>query len=290
MYFIQFKKPKLFYLFVAFIITFGFINLLVKAEEDYLTLPEKSFEVVNNNDRNSYSDSSSEAFDSEGYRSTDGFENSKINVKRKYKKLNPLIMSDSAFTGGQSVTFKDLVIRVALIVLFLLGVFFFVKMFMSRNRFDQAGSFFDNLAQKFSNKFSTSGEIKLIQTLMLTPGQNIYVVEVEGKRLLIGGTQQGGIQFLADLTESNVTSALDFRQIENLQTQNHTKHVPFNLMHESPEPTKSLSPKEIETPFVAQKVNDSNSSGQAFKRRVNFRQSLLSRSITEPGTISAKTF
>ena len=72
MYFIQFKKPKLFYLFIALIITFGFVNLLVRAEEDYLTLPEKSIEVVNGN----------EVFDYEGYRSDNDSEGSKISVKR----------------------------------------------------------------------------------------------------------------------------------------------------------------------------------------------------------------
>lgn len=271
MYFIQFKKPKLFYLFIALIITFGFVNLLVRAEEDYLTLPEKSIEVVNGN----------EVFDYEGYRSDNDSEGSKISVKRKSKKTNPLLISDSAFTGGQTLTFKDLAMRVTFIVLFLLVIYFAVKMYMSRNRFDQPGSFLDNIAQRFNNSFSGSSNssgLKLIQTLMLTPGQNIYVVEVEGKKLLVGGTQQGGVQFLADLTKTNINGSLDFKQIEDFQNQNHTKHIPFNFVAESLEPIKDLNPKEIETPFIPSK--------QAFKRRMNFRQSLLSKSVTEPDALS----
>lgn len=268
MFFIQYKKPTLFYLFVVLIISFGFINSFVNAEEDYLLLPEESLEVVNN----------SEAFDSESYRSSDDYEESRTTPKRKSsKKTNPLLISDSAFTSGRPVTFQELMTRVALIVLFLFGILIFVKMVMSKNRFDRPGNLFDNLAQKFNSTFSgfsNHQELKLVQTLMLTPGQNIYMVEVEGKKLLIGGTQQGGIQFLADLTKSdaNGNGIIDFRQIEDLQiqtqNQNPEKHMPFNSVNEPAEPVKDLSK-------------------QAFKRRVNFRQSLLSKSITESDNLTS---
>jgi len=42
------------------------------------------------------------------------------------------------------------------------------------------------------------------QSLNLTPSQSVYVVEVDGKKLLMGCTQQGGVQLLADISNQHI--------------------------------------------------------------------------------------
>ena len=267
MYFIQLNKPKFFYLFVALVVTFGFVSILVKAEEEYLTLPEKTFEVTSNKDIN-YPDRSSEndVFDYNAYKTNDHYVTHK-NKTNKYK-----IQSDPLFNTQNEVTFNDLLMRASFIVLFLLGVFILAKFLFFRNSFDKPGNFLNYLTQKFNNSFSSSSNLKLIQSLMLVPGQCIYVIEVDSKKLLIGGTQQGGIQFLADLSKptSDLSSGneLNFRQLEESQIQTKTKHVS----------------EELSVPFSISKLcengNEENKekdfqNKHTFKRRINFRQTLL---------------
>lgn len=53
-----------------------------------------------------------------------------------------------------------------------------------------------------SGVMNTKG-LMMKQSLNLTPSQSVYVVEVDGKKLLMGCTQQGGVQLLADLSSQS---------------------------------------------------------------------------------------
>lgn len=175
-------------------------------------------------------------------------------------KKSPLLMNDSAFSSGESLTLKDLIFRVALIVVALLCMLFGIKIFLNRNKFGQQFSFF--------SAFSPREELKLLQTMILTPGQNIYLVEVDGKKLLLGGTHEGGVQFLTDLTQSTTPiSNLSFNQIE--EGQSLPKQIPPVELTSSfikKEPVESL---ENQFPFNAKQENK-----RSFNNRSNFRRSL----------------
>jgi len=65
--------------------------------------------------------------------------------------------------------------------------------------------FIEHIFNIFSRKLSEDSNecnLKLIQSLVLCPGQNLYVVEAYNRKILLGGTVQGGIHFLTDLTPS----------------------------------------------------------------------------------------
>ena len=163
----------------------------------------------------------------------DSYENLEATNRSKQRKSKPtknsLMLSDSAFVADKNTTFNGLVKQVVFIVLFSLVAMAIVKFFLAKNKFHQPGSLLDDLAQKVTGAFSGISNVqtlKLKQTLMLTPGQNIYLVEIDSKKLLLGGTQQGGVQFLADLTEK--ADSLIKPSIEN---QHYTKNLIQNDFH-----------------------------------------------------------
>ena len=259
MYFILLKRSKIFYLFLALVILFGFLSIFVKAEEDSLLLPPKSLEVSNTVD------------DEENY--YDSNESTEYNLEKPYTKTKKLKnVDDSLFVAPEGTTLRDLFMRISFIVLMLFGVLLIIKVYLSRRQFGSPGNFLDSLTHKFASSFLPHSTLKLIQTMMLTPGQNLYMVEVEGKKLLLGGTQQGGIQFLADLNSSNITSNLDFKQIEEYQ--NTMKHIPSEIIQEPKVAmTDNSASNSLESPFTMIKPPHST---QMIKRRMNFKKSLLS--------------
>lgn len=283
MFFVQLKNSRFSYLILILIITFGFLGMLAKAEEGSFLetdkIPEKSYEIVSGTSSEDYKAPDEDSADYEFYRKSN-------KIKKRSIHKNKLSINDSAFTNGNPVTLKDLIVKVSMVVFFLLGVLLFVKIFSSRNRFSEPGNLLDILTQKITGTFSSfanSSGLKLIQTLILTPGQNLYVVEVEGKKLLIGGTQHGGVQFLADLTTNKLNllsnGNLNFQQIEDLQTQqnqNSTRHLQFGILNES----KVNNEATAFAPAVSENQNNNTSQpfpNHGFKRRVNFKQSLLSK-------------
>ncbi|MBI3590317.1 MAG: flagellar biosynthetic protein FliO [Candidatus Melainabacteria bacterium] len=290
----KFNLNFLFIFLILFMISLSGVNASardVSSEEDY-----------SNSDYN-------EVFDYESSKANDDSQNDRR--KHSYHRRSPLELQDSAFASDKGVTLKNLVMRVSLILLFLLGVLAAVKMLLSRGRFDQVGSMFDEFAQKFTGNFSGSLNpqgLKLKQTLMLTPGQSIYLVEIEGKKLLLGGTHQGGVQFLADLTQKNLQiDSMSIRKSEEVQKE----LMPFQAIKDSRNLNSQFkhagmfSQEQAASPFFASTMlsqseleensNESkellesvqseslktNGNGtlhqkQPLKRRTSFRQSLLS--------------
>lgn len=250
----QFKRANFIYFIIAFILVFAFSGIFVKAQTDTLLPDEKNLDV-----NNAFTvDSNNETADDE----------------YNHESSNKDSFSPSSLSSGEeNATFGGLVKKVSLIVLMLLGLLLIVKVFMGANRFGKPGSFLDELVQKVNGNFSSFsplGGMKLKQTLILTPGQNIYLVEVDGKKLLLGGTQQGGVQFLADLnqtTEIFVNTKAQIHEHGGDLFSNSQTESPFlmsSVLNENSahaEPAGGAAPK-------------NTSSNQATKRRSNFVQSL----------------
>lgn len=279
---LNYKRYKL--IFLILLLSLGLViqSRYTSAEEELILVPEENVSI-NNDDYSSYDDTDTE------YIYSDLKEN-KYSKSKKQKSLNKKLLSigDSLFSADRTVTLKDLIFRTGYIVLILFGVLLLVKMYFSRYRFHEAGTLFDNVAQKLTNVFSNPNGIKLKHALILTPGQNLYIVEVEGRSFLLGGTHQGGIQFLADLTERPNSDSLSFKEIEgfqkqkilkeqNVQFQDMTKAIGENVKH------IDLA-KTVENPFMASSQTSFNESGNgqfngaktnSFKRKPNFRQGLL---------------
>ena len=269
MYYVEFKKIKSLGLIIVLFFTFSLLIISVKAEDELVLLPDDEQTVGND-----FSDDSS-------YSTTI--------VKRKSKFKKEPFLRDKVFmpTNG-SLTFNRLLTRVSLIIFALLGFLILIKLFMSRDQFGKPGSLLDEIAQKFTGNFSSSQGMKLKQTLILTPGQNIYLIEIDGKRLLIGATQQGGVQFLADMTQSTLKNEkLDFKQIEEqpmampeIMMSSDLKGRPARYMNgngaENPFTVKeALTAKELPNEIKQTLVNQNGK----FKRRTNFRQSLFNENM-----------
>ena len=274
MYYVELKKIKFLSIVVVLFFAFSFLSLNVRAEEELVLLPD---------DEQTVSSDFSE----------DDTENRMI-VKRKSKIKREPSLHDSVFTpGNDSSTFNALLMRVSLIIFALVGFLVFIKLFMSRDQFGKPGSLLDELAQKFTGSFSGSSQgLKLKQTLILTPGQNLYLIEIDGKRLLVGGTQQGGVQFLTDLTQNMLRNEkLDFKQIEEYKLPskaltetafaNGFSKVSVNTATENPfmgEPD-TLENKNLPDEIKQKAAVASLHNRQTFKRRTNFRKSLFNESM-----------
>lgn len=168
------------------------------------------------------------AFEESSSSETESYSPPAIKSKRHFQKRDPLELSDSTFNSSENNTFQALLFRVTTIVLILLMIFGVIKILANRRGVIQGNGFLEGLKDKFSGNLSafTSqlGGLTLKQSLILAPGQNVYLVEVDGKKLLLGATQYGGVQFLADLTAKNESvgnksSILSGKQIEEFQSQ-----------------------------------------------------------------------
>ena len=273
MYYVEFKRIKLLGFIIILFFTFSFLSFSVGAEDELVLLPDDE-QTVNND-----------------FSEDDGAQTSTI-VKRKIRSKRMPSLNDRVFIpSNDNATFNGLVMRVSLIIFALLGFLVLVKMFMSREQFGKPGSLLDELAQKFTGGFSNTQGLKLKQTLILTPGQNLYLVEIDGKRLLVGGTQQGGVQFLTDLTKNMAKNEnLDFKQIEeapkalsgialsNGLNRNNNKSM---TVIENPfmEGQDSLANKNLPDEIKQKVVVDGIVGRQTFKRRTNFRKSLFNENV-----------
>ena len=228
----------------------------------------------------------SDSSDTESY-------NPPVKKKKHLQKRNPLELSDNTFNSSENSTFQALLFRVSMIVLILLAIFGIVKIFAKRRGVIQVSGFLEGIAEKFGGNLSAFasqlGGLTLKQSLILAPGQNIYLVEVDGKRLLLGATQYGGVQFLADLTAKNESvgnksSLLSGKQIEEFQSQKKHNLLKEN-MQQSPffEPNlQALKEESAQMDIPEQKVTREFSvhSGRgSFKKKVNFKESLLQNSV-----------
>ena len=269
MYYVELKRIRFIFLVVTILLlTFTFSG--VKAENELVFLDED--EEVSG--EYYYEDE----YDSSAQRPYGRKSRTRIVERRPNNQYRDLALSDEVFVQqDRNATFVSLLTKVTFIIALLIIALFLVKVFFSRERFGKPGSFFNDVAQKFASNFSNPQGLKLKQTLMLTPGQNLYVIEIEDKKLLIGGTQQGGVQFLADLTDSIETNELGVKELEasllemqdlNLQTKSPKGDNPFA----QPNISANINEQTETRPKV---MSGSQPNGKAFKRRTNFRQTLF---------------
>src|SRR3989338_7242671 len=116
-------------------------------------------------------------------------------------------------------------------------------------------NFIQHIFNIFSRKLSEDSNecnLKLIQSLVLCPGQNLYVVEVFNKKILLGGTVQGGIHFLTDLTPSQEKENNEKPENNISEMLAVSKFMPHDLLQqeELPLPEKKL---DISIPTYKQK-------------------------------------
>ena len=271
MYYVELKKIRFLSLIIISFFAFSFLSFSVKAEDELVLLPDEEQAVSNDFSEDDTQD--------------------RIIVKRKSRvKREPFLRDNVFMPSNESATFNALLMRVSLIIFALIGFLVLIKMFMSRDQFGKPGGLLDELAQKFTGGFSASSQgLKLKQTLILTPGQNLYLIEIDGKRILVGGTQQGGVQFLTDLTNGTLKNEkLDFKQIEEAPKAlagmvfsnefNRTDNKPVSIVTENPFMDASMNkdlPDEIKQKVVINGLHNR----QTFKRRTNFRKSLFNENM-----------
>lgn len=291
MHFLQLSKSRLLSVMTFLVIFFILLNCFVRAEVDTLLPDEKNVDLTSNAvavETNDTSGDSLYTFEQgeKEYPPDEGESTVEENN-------NPLILSNSAFSSSEGITLKDLALRVFYIVLALIAFLVFVKLYLRANNLHLKGSnkFLDFIASKIQcnlTGISSASSMKLRQTLMLIPGQNLYLIEVDGKNLLIGGTHEGGVQFLANVTDqplaqNGVTLPViaepnsNFNLNEILKDEELLNKQKYNDL---------FSNSYTESPFLSSKEPQSNLQGKVksdfnkkpFKRRTNFRQSLLSHS------------
>ena len=257
--------------------------------------------------KDDYPAASEENYSDSNYENAFNYEDSQEN---NYIERRPL--KNPAFPMKKNITLGGLILRVSSIVLLLLGALFSLKVYLTRNNLLPQGNFLEELTQKLTNSFSTFAPsiVKLKQSLILTPGQNVYLVEVEGKKLLLGGTHQGGVQFLADLSDKAILNGsnenIDFKQIKQIEEyqnyfgQNYNNNVTYEIKND-PKPYKHVdlfSGPLPENPYLTASTPSQEDSTNAlktvsveqpvqkqglkppFKRRSNFRQTLLSKAVS----------
>lgn len=206
-----------------------------------------------------------------GYDEIIDYETSTVNDESNSDKNLPEL-NDTVFTANKNATLGDLTIRVSLIVSILLVTLVLAKVFLSRDRFGKVGSILDEFAGKITGNygsFANNQGLKLKQTLILTPGQNLYLVEIDGKRLLLGATHNGGVQFLADLTHDARVGLKDIQPDVSLQlagnkAQNGNYKTQSTISKVENDSRNGLKHMEIfpqssiENPFFALKVDSQN--------------------------------
>ena len=268
MYLIELKKSKFVQSILVLVIVLSLLKISTKANE-----------II---DENSSEPEYSETLEDEDIAS----ESNAVSIARVSRKQhvrnNTEKLIEAPIKTEKNNFFNDLMSKISLIFLLLLSIFGVSKLFMSRNRFNQLGSFVDEFTQKFALNFTNfsnpnSSSLKLKQTLILTPGQNIYMVEIDGKKLLLGGTHNGGIQFLADLSDAQSMSQMQnsSQLVDNFKP---------NFSYKPPE--ESQSSYEINWPAFARGNKDDK---QNIPSDI-FSQSLPETSLFSPESLNKEFF
>lgn len=150
--------------------------------------------------------------DESNYDSTfdfDGFRNKQNSVSS----ASATFKVAPARSSREDIALNDLIFRIFLLAFVSVGFLILVKIFLMKKSPEQEYNFsgmdflnnpFDSAAKSGSqvgNLLNAQG-LTLKQSLNLTASQSVNLVEIDGKKLLIGCTQQGGVQLLADLSES----------------------------------------------------------------------------------------
>ena len=117
-----------------------------------------------------------------------------------------------ARSSREDIALNDLIFRIFLLAFISVGFLILIKVFLLKKRPEEEYNFsgmdfLNNPFDSASNPGSQMGNLlnaqglTLKQSLNLTASQSVNLVEIDGKKLLIGCTQQGGVQLLADLSE-----------------------------------------------------------------------------------------
>ena len=273
--------------FWILVLFFTFIFVLVPIN---IEAKDKIVFVDNESDySNSYNDYSEE--ESEDYEQYYEQEPVKKITKKKNNK-NLLVLDDKKFTNQNGITISGLVLRVAFIAFSLFLFLFLIKFFLGRNRFGKPGSVLEDITQKITNKFSAfmpESSLVLKQAMVLTPGQNLYLVEVDGKRLLLGGTQQGGVQFISDLTNvkpESSESQIRHSTLPEVLMKNTNDFLANSQAKSNSEVSNSLTESPFTNSLYSGKSNnkeknnprefENNLNGKTVNKwKANFKQSLL---------------
>ena len=211
------------------------------------------------------------------------------------------------------LTLIDLIYRILLMLVVLVSVYLISKAMVEKtiakgdSFFNEKPGFFNGFPEQFSGCFTNMANLKLKQMINLNKGQNLYLVELDGKKILLGGTHQGGIQYVADLTEeasenhmalSNSNQTPFFLDAVSRRQEYISKPV-VNQSVELPKVEELTAPQEhpfknvAEHMSVIEQARDSEKSHEIasnndlekqrskrrlrpFKRKVSFRQSLIS--------------
>ncbi|MBI3308015.1 MAG: flagellar biosynthetic protein FliO [Candidatus Melainabacteria bacterium] len=296
--FLKSQKIDKFFLITFFLFAFIGSFWIYSIAQDKVVVVEKQYpnEVIEVND-----DPFGEYDESYLKEANRGYSYSK---KSRSKRSMPAI-SDSYFHAGSEVTFAKLILNMSMIVLFLLGLLIITRMFLRRDGMASSSGIINNLTQKVKKgvfTFDNKNKIAIQETYMLAPGQVLYVVEINGRKLLLGVTNQGGIHYLTDLS-AKVAGELDFKEIEMLQQQKQDNDFAdlfekpqksFKGINPSLQPMQSDMVEVREEPIFKQQIaeervetskkvaaKESSSVTQSFRqRRAQFRQSLLSSRAT----------
>lgn len=140
-------------------------------------------------------------------------------TSRRNDARNRIELDDDYFVAKNNVTVKGLFLNTFFILLFLISFLVIIKLLLGRSSFGGQTGLMGGLAERFKGTLfgnPVQDTIKIKQTYMLSPGQVLYIIEIDGRKMLIGATQQGGVHFLTDLSKSSA-GELDFRQIEMIQ-------------------------------------------------------------------------
>lgn len=139
----------------------------------------------------------------------DGFRNKNNSSEIKYLDKKPKALFASS---REDIALNDLVFRIFMLAFISVGFLVLIKLFLLKKAPEQEFNF--SGMDFLNNPLDISGKpnpqmgnllgaqgLTLKQSLNLTASQSVNLVEIDGKKLLIGCTQQGGVQLLADLTE-----------------------------------------------------------------------------------------
>lgn len=296
--------------FGCFFISFSFARALESDifNKDYVDYIDADLEDADTNYDEIYSDINTKK----------GKESSQKNLKEEEE----IEVYDLEDAKSKRISVKEATYKFFLLVLIFFGLFLIVKALLERAKankdllFNEKPGFFEGITGKFKGSISSVEGLKLRQMIVLKPGQNLYLVELDGRKMLLGGTHMGGIQLVSDL------SALEEVEVKNEKQNNFnfssspiTKNIRKNDGYDDFFNTNGFDPSEIfiqndnsgiasaesniskknETPFLTPNLKASEKesynsneiseddnpkvrkiSKRPFKRRVNFRQSLIS--------------
>ena len=171
------------------------------------------------------------AFDYESFRDNSDYEDPIEDTKVKEKE-DLTNLKESSTTSPDKSGVKDFICRFFMLTFFLMLCLIFIKEFISKkiNKISLE-NVVKNLTQ-FRENFIAKEGLKLKQKLALAPGQNVYLVEIAGKELLIGGTPKGGIQFLTDLSKEVKESLNEIKEENKTEQTDKKNETVVNDSHE----------------------------------------------------------